>query len=230
MSDLEPLAWGGGNLEFAPGPDGEPWIFLAALCRMLDINNHRQVASRLDEDEKGVITSDTLGGPQETIIVSETAAYQIIMQSRKPQAKQFMRLVADHIKSLRKHGHAMANVSSDNMALLVSDPIGEMMLNAAAARAEHLGLVARTNEIERKLASLGDLDDAYTTIIGWFNRNGGTVDDVDAQIMGKHASKVCRNRNIKIGVVKHERWGSVQTYPESIVTETYEWFAGRRRS
>jgi len=226
-AELQPLAWGGDNLEFRPGPDGEPWIVLVTLCRMLGINNHRQVASRLDDDEKGVITSDTLGGPQETIIVSETAAYQIIMQSRKPQTKQFIRVVADHMKSLRKHGHAMPGVSSDNMARLVANPEGAMLLELVRVKAEQLNLIERTNEVERKLSAIGDLDDGYTTIVGYFNHIGGSVDETNASIIGKRASKLCRQRGIRIGTVKSVRWGVVQSYPESVIAEAVEWFRGR---
>lgn len=227
MSDLEPLAWGGNNLEFAPGPDGEPWIVLVTLCRMLGLGNPSQVASRLDDDEKGVITSDTLGGPQEKIIVSETAAYQIIMQSRKPQAKQFMRVVADHVKGLRKHGVALAHISEAEMAEGLADPESAVLFEMFKERIARKALERRTNEIEKRLESLGDLRNSYMSIVGWFNYNCGTVSNEDAQILGKIASKICRKRGIKIGTVKHERWGSVQSYPEAVIAEAYEQFKGR---
>jgi hypothetical protein len=45
----------------------------------------------LDDDEKGVHTVDTPGGPQEIIIVSELGLYKLIQTSRKPAAKRFDR-------------------------------------------------------------------------------------------------------------------------------------------
>ena len=36
--------------------DGNPWFAAADVCRALDIGNSRQAVSRLDDDEKGVIS------------------------------------------------------------------------------------------------------------------------------------------------------------------------------
>lgn len=40
--------------------NGEVWWVLADVCRVLGIQNNRNVARRLDEDEKGVHLMDTL--------------------------------------------------------------------------------------------------------------------------------------------------------------------------
>jgi prophage antirepressor-like protein len=45
----------------------------------------------LDEDEKGIGIVDTLGGPQEMVVVSESGLYALILRSRKPQARAFRR-------------------------------------------------------------------------------------------------------------------------------------------
>ena len=34
--------------------DGEPWFVLKDVCQVLGIVNHKNIAARLDEDEKGV--------------------------------------------------------------------------------------------------------------------------------------------------------------------------------
>lgn len=41
--------------------DGEPWFVAADVCTALEIGNSRQAITRLDDDEKGVISTDTLG-------------------------------------------------------------------------------------------------------------------------------------------------------------------------
>ena len=51
--------------------DGGPWWVLSEVGKVLEIANARQDASRLDDDEKGVTTLDTPGGPQKVAIVSE---------------------------------------------------------------------------------------------------------------------------------------------------------------
>ena len=46
--------------------DGEPWFVAADVCRALEIGNPSQALSRLEEDEKGIISNDTPGGKQDT--------------------------------------------------------------------------------------------------------------------------------------------------------------------
>ena len=59
--------------------------------------------------EKGVISSDTLGGKQELTFVSESGMYALIFQSRKPQARAFRKWVTGEVlPSLRKYGYYVA--------------------------------------------------------------------------------------------------------------------------
>lgn len=85
--------------------DGETWFVAADVCRVLEIANPRNAYARLEEDEKGVRTMDTLGGLQEMMIVNEAGLYNLLFSSRKPQAKRFKRWVThDVLPSLRKTG------------------------------------------------------------------------------------------------------------------------------
>lgn len=69
--------------------DGDPWFVLSDVCQALEIANVPQAASRLDDDEKGIITVDTLGGPQKLTIINESGLYSLILTSRKEGAKKF---------------------------------------------------------------------------------------------------------------------------------------------
>lgn len=85
--------------------DGELWFVLADICRALDIANPRNVAARLDEDEKGVHQMDTLGGAQSVTIVNESGMYQVILRSEKPEARQFRWWVTHEVlPSIRRTG------------------------------------------------------------------------------------------------------------------------------
>ena len=42
--------------------DGEPWFVANDVTAILNIGNTSQALSYLDDDERGVITNDTLGG------------------------------------------------------------------------------------------------------------------------------------------------------------------------
>jgi prophage antirepressor-like protein len=85
--------------------NGEPWFVLAEICRELEIGNAAQAASRLDADEKGIITIDTLGGPQKTTVINESGLYSVILTSRKDGAKRFKKWVTSEVlPTIRKTG------------------------------------------------------------------------------------------------------------------------------
>jgi prophage antirepressor-like protein len=92
---------------------GEPWFVVKDVCEALEIVNSRDSVSRLDEDEKGVVLTDTPGGRQELTIVSEPGLYSLILGSRKPEAKQFKRWITHEvIPSIRKTGSYLVQPQS----------------------------------------------------------------------------------------------------------------------
>jgi prophage antirepressor-like protein len=84
---------------------GEPWFVLADVCAILEVGNSRDAAARLDDDEKGVDTIDTLGGPQSATIINESGLWSVVLTSRKENAKRFKKwLTSEVIPSIRKTG------------------------------------------------------------------------------------------------------------------------------
>lgn len=84
--------------------NGDPWWVLADVCRVLDLVNPSEVASRLDDDVKDTLSS-TEGG-SDRIIVSEGGLYDLLDKSRKPAAKRFRRWKNHEVMpSLRKNGY-----------------------------------------------------------------------------------------------------------------------------
>lgn len=89
--------------------DGEPWFVASDVCKALGIANNRDAVARLDEDEKGVALTDTLGGVQNLTTVNEPGLYALVLSSRKPEAKAFKRWITHEvIPSIRKHGGYVA--------------------------------------------------------------------------------------------------------------------------
>lgn len=62
--------------------NGDPWFVAKDICQCIDIKNYRDAVEKLDDDEKGVALTDTLGGNQELIVVSEGGLFTIILRSR----------------------------------------------------------------------------------------------------------------------------------------------------
>lgn len=86
--------------------NGEPWFVAADVCRALELGNSRQTLTRLDDDEKGVISTDTPGGKQEMSIVNEPGLYSLVLGSRKPEAKAFKRWITHEVlPAIRKTGN-----------------------------------------------------------------------------------------------------------------------------
>lgn len=91
--------------------DNEPWFVAKDVCDCLDLSNSRKALSRLEDDEKGVTLSDTLGGKQEMATVNEYGLYSLVLSSRKPEAKEFKRWIThDVLPSLRKYGTYSMNI------------------------------------------------------------------------------------------------------------------------
>jgi prophage antirepressor-like protein len=81
------------------------WFAAIDACAVLEIGNVTDVVNRLDDDEKGVDTIETLGGPQQLNIVNESGLYSLIFTSRKPEAKAFRRWVTGVVlPTLRRTG------------------------------------------------------------------------------------------------------------------------------
>lgn len=83
--------------------DGQPWFVAADVCTALTVATEQ--TRRLDDDEKGLRTVQTPGGPQEMLIINESGLYSLILTSRKPSAKRFKRWVTGEVlPTIRKTG------------------------------------------------------------------------------------------------------------------------------
>lgn len=83
--------------------NNEPWFVAKDVCNILEIKNTTDAIKRLDNDE---VTRFNLGGLSgETNIVNEYGLYNLILASRKKEAKAFKRWVTHEVlPSIRKTG------------------------------------------------------------------------------------------------------------------------------
>lgn len=86
--------------------NGEPMFVAKDVCAALSIAP--TAASRLDDDEKGLRLTQTPGGEQNVLLVTEPGFYKLVMRSRKPEAKAFQRWVTHEVlPALRREGGYM---------------------------------------------------------------------------------------------------------------------------
>lgn len=86
--------------------NGEPWFVLKDLCEVLEIDQVAGVKRRLSDD---VISNhpipDALGRIQETAIVNEDGMYDVVLESRKEEARAFRKWITSEVlPSIRKTG------------------------------------------------------------------------------------------------------------------------------
>ena len=95
--------------------DGEPWFVAKDVCDALTLENSRKATASLDDDEKGVSPIVTPSGTQQMTIVNESGLYNLIFQSRKPEAKKFRKWVTGEVlPSIRKTGRYEASTVSQH--------------------------------------------------------------------------------------------------------------------
>lgn len=92
-----------GNIRTAGTPDN-PLFCLADVCKVLDLRQN-DVVRRID---KGVVSThplQTSGGTQMANFVNEDGLYDVILDSRKPEAKAFRKWITSEVlPSIRKTG------------------------------------------------------------------------------------------------------------------------------
>lgn len=79
---INPFLFEGEHLLRVVDQGDDPWFVAKDVCSVLGIKNVSQAVENLDSDEKGICSTYTLGGPQESVVVSEGGLYTLIMRSR----------------------------------------------------------------------------------------------------------------------------------------------------
>lgn len=194
MSELQRFSFQGVEVRtiFA---DGETWFVLNDLCRVLDVANPRNTASRISPQDKGVRRVDTLGGGQNMTVVNESGMYDVVLESRKPQARAFRRWVTSEVlPAIRRTGSyaqseppmsgaelmAAAVVEAQKVLVQREERIRELEPKAAAwASLASVGGDLSVSEAAKVLSRDPDISIGRQRLfdfledIGWIYRAGG---------------------------------------------------------
>ena len=80
-------------------------LFLAKdVADWIEHSDVSMMVKNVDEDEKVTNNVCTLGGSQNAWFLTEDGLYEVLMQSRKPIAKQFKKGIKEILKSIRRTG------------------------------------------------------------------------------------------------------------------------------
>ena len=98
--------------------DNEPWFVASDICKVLEIQNVTQAVQKLEDDERSMFNIGRQGNAN---CVNEYGFYNLVLASRKKEAKDFKRWIThDVIPSIRKHGMYAKQELLDNPDLLIS--------------------------------------------------------------------------------------------------------------
>ena len=87
----------------------DPLFEASEVASWLSVQNVSQMLKQadIDESEKAIFLKYTLGGNQKTLFITEDAMYEVLMRSRKKEAKPFRKEIKKYLKSIRLTGAAI---------------------------------------------------------------------------------------------------------------------------
>lgn len=96
-----------GSVRIVTNNDNEPLFCLSDVCRALELSV-KGVNQRLTKEVISNYPLQTSGGLQQALFVNEDGLYDVILDSRKPEAKKFRKWVTSEVlPSIRKNGAYM---------------------------------------------------------------------------------------------------------------------------
>ena len=173
-----------GDVRIFIDDEGNPMFNAKDVCSILDIAP--TAASRLDDDEKGLRLTQTPGGEQSLLFVTEPGFYKLVMRSRKPEAKAFQRWVTHEVlPALRRDGAYVASDGTEDDDVLM-------------ARA----LFAADKAIKRKDARIAKLTAENKALANKAAAFDEWVDETDGLVSLRKAGKLMKSLDKTMGEKK----------------------------
>ena len=136
------------------GTPEEPLFLANDVADWIEHSNVTEMLRGIDDDEKLVSTILRAGQNRQMNMLTEDGLYEVLMQSRKPIAKEFKKKVKEILKTIRKHGLYATDKVIDN--ILNNPDFGiELLTRLKEERAARV-------EAERKNAILMHVNKTYT--------------------------------------------------------------------
>lgn len=205
----------------------ELWFVAKDVCEILELEQVSRACDRLREKDRGVTLITTPSGDQQMVIISEFGLYELVLSSRKKEAKQFKYWLCDEvIPSIRKTGGYVKPMSpaeiiiAQGQAMLAmekrqTEMEAELAMIRHIVEANELETQANTAELERFRNGHG----YYFSIAGFCSLKGLKPSLEWMKQQGRKASAICKIKGINPVPVTDPRWGMVNTYPDMVLVE-----------
>lgn len=151
MTEIEIFNFEGSEVRVVT-QDGDPWWVVSDVCLEIGLSNVARALSRVDAlDITTSKVENTRGHMVDTKLVNESGLYDLILDSRKPEAKRFRRWITSEVlPTIRKTGGAyIAPGSQAEIDLTNPDTALDKLIEIAQVAKEAR---ARNAELEAKAA------------------------------------------------------------------------------
>lgn len=213
---------------------GKEWFGLKEICDICEINHHRDVKARLDEDDIMMLNMKELSGvdsihgstkyPRDKTFINEYGLYVVILGARDTTVtKPFKRWVTHEVlPSIRKTGEYKTESEFDDHPMMKNAlqliEITKKHLELEKVQKEHN---TRINELEVKTeAVMGTTD--YFTVVAYANLNDVKITSGIAQSIGKSCSKVTKDLEIPKDFVNNKTYGKIGAYHKIVLNKVFK--------
>jgi prophage antirepressor-like protein len=133
------------------GTSEEPLFCLADVCKALGLTP-KGVNQRLSKEVISNYPLKTAGGTQQALFVNEDGLYDVILDSRKPEAKAFRKWVTSEVlPSIRKHG---AYATPETIENIIANPDNGIKLLQALKDEREAKLLAQQEAKQQEQRAL----------------------------------------------------------------------------
>jgi len=182
-----------GDIRVATDENGNPLFCLLDLCRSLNLTNPSVVAQKLDEEERPKLDLGSRQG--ETIFVTESGLYTVILRSDSLLAKPMQKWVTSEVlPAIRKHGGYLTPEKLEEV-LTNPDTIIRLATDLKTEREKSAALKAKTNEQARAL------QDAAPKVLF-----ADSVMTSEQSVLIRDLAKILRQNGILIGQNRLFKW------------------------
>lgn len=102
------------------GTPQEPLFVATDVAKMIEHTQPSKLVQMVEEDEKLMGTIFLSGQNREVWLLTENGLYEVLMQSRKPIAKQFKKGVKAILKEIRTNGGYISNQQEDTPEMIMA--------------------------------------------------------------------------------------------------------------
>lgn len=208
-----------GQVRIVTDESNQPWFCLADLCSILELHSN-VVRQRLEDDVCSTYPiSDNLGRTQQANFVNEDGLYDVILDSRKPEARKFRKWITSEVlPSIRATGsYSVAGVEWGTPVLQMLRTMETQVSQLLTTQKEVRQLRNDLDELKERTASVPKA----STIVAYVTRNNIPLDIKRYSGMGRKAVSLAKKKGVKISRLNDPRFGHVNVYPDTLLDELF---------